>query len=109
MLSAVDYRKKNLKNSEMLAELEEWAMEIEEVRKALIEWESLSANKENRVVYEARMKELKDLLSNLEGYKRKGREEALKLVARKMLQDGTPVFKIAEITGLSEEDIEKLK
>ena len=120
MLSAVDYRKKKT-NNEMLAELEEWAVNIEEVRAALIEWETISANKENRVVYEARMKELRDLLSNLQGYQRKGIEEGIKIgvekgvkegiemVAKKMLQDGMSLSKIAEITGLSEELIRELR
>ncbi|WP_256237564.1 hypothetical protein [Bacillus sp. EB600] len=48
----------------MLAELEKWAMNIEEVREALIEWENLSSKKKNRVEYEARLKELRDLLNN---------------------------------------------
>lgn len=105
----------------MLDELEKWAVDIEEVREALIEWETISANKENRVVYEARMKELRDLLCNLQGYQRKGIEEGIKIgiekgvkegiemVAKKMLQDGMSLSKIAEITGLSEELILELK
>ncbi len=54
-------------------------MDIEQVREALIEWETLSANKENHVIYEARAKELRDMISNLEGERRLGREEGIEL------------------------------
>src|SRR5690606_28115551 len=73
MLSAVDYPQNKL-DDELMSELEEWAMNIEQVREALIEWETISANKENRVIYEARAKELRELLSNLEGERRLGKE-----------------------------------
>lgn len=53
MLSAADYRKKKT-DAELMSELEEWAMNSEQVREALIEWETLSANKENRAIHEAR-------------------------------------------------------
>lgn len=76
MLSAADYRK-NHTNNEMLMELEEWAMKIDQVREALIEWENLSVNKENRIEYEARSKYLRDLLSNLEGEREAGLEEGI--------------------------------
>lgn len=50
MLTAADYRKKTI-NQEIFQELEVFAMNEQEVREALIEWESLSANKENKVLY----------------------------------------------------------
>lgn len=37
------------------------------MREVLIEWETLSTNKENRVIFEARAKELRDLLRTPEG------------------------------------------
>ena len=49
--SDADYRK-NYTNIEMLMELEEWAVKIDRVREALIEWENLSVNKENRIEYD---------------------------------------------------------
>lgn len=116
MLAAADYRKRQI-NNEMLDELEEWAVNIEEVREALIEWEHLSANKDNRAEYEARMKQLRDLLSNLQGYHRMGKEEGiqegikegLEMVARRMLEEGIHPTKIATLTGLSEDDIRRLE
>ncbi|WP_102345827.1 Rpn family recombination-promoting nuclease/putative transposase [Bacillus sp. Marseille-P3661] len=124
MLTASDYRKKKT-NSDLLLELEEWAMDKERVREALIEWETLSANKENRTLYDAKAKELRDLLSNLEGERRKGKEEGIiegikegkqkgKLeekqeIALKMLEEGLNIALIAKITKLSEVEIEKLR
>ena len=52
MISDADYRK-NYTNIEMLMELEEWAVKIDRVREALIEWENLSVNKENRIEYQS--------------------------------------------------------
>ncbi|MGJ7922240.1 hypothetical protein [Neobacillus sp. LXY-4] len=110
--------------SEILAELEEWAMNIEEVREALIEWENLSADKKNRTEYEARLKELRDQLSNLQGYHRMGKEEGMKKgikegvkkgmkegsenVARNMLKKGYTISEIAELTGSTEKEIRNL-
>jgi len=112
MLSAADYRKKRT-DAEIIFELEEWAMNEEQVREALIEWETLSANKENRVVYEARMKELRDLLSNLQGERRlgreEGREEGVRLVAKNLLQQGMPIQEIVKATGLSTEIVRELE
>lgn len=74
---------------------------------ALFEWETLSANKENRVVFEARAKELRDLLSNLEGERRLGREEGLKQVAIKLLKDGMSVEQVAKYIELPDDVIKE--
>lgn len=76
MLSAADYRRKTM-DEEIIHELEELAMNEQEVQKALIEWETLSANKENKALYEARLKYLRDELSLLRGARRKGIEEGM--------------------------------
>ncbi len=107
MLSAADYQEKKW-DEEIMSELEEWALNKEQVREALIEWETLSTNKENRKLYEARKKELMDLLSNLEGAQRLGEERGKKEVATKMLEKGYDISTIAEITGFSEQEIQRL-
>ncbi|WP_211171267.1 hypothetical protein [Bacillus sp. DNRA2] len=111
MLTAADAKRKIL-YSDILAELEEWAMNIEEVREALIEWENLSADKKNRDEYEARLKELRDQLSNLQGYHRKGKEEGIKegrkIVAKNLLRKGLSLTEISELTGLTEDEIREL-
>ena len=60
-------------DEDIFHELEALAMNEQEVQKALIEWESISANKENKALYEARLKYLRDELSLLRGERRKGR------------------------------------
>ena len=111
MLSAVDYRKKTIDKG-IFNELEEFALNEQEVREALVEWETLSANRENKVLYEARLKYLRDQLSNIMGERRAGREEGIKegirSMAKKLLEDGMPIAKIRELTGLSEEAIKSL-
>nr|WP_318509477.1 PD-(D/E)XK nuclease family transposase [Bacillus sp. T3] len=135
MLSAADVQRKKL-DDEMLAELEEWSMNIEEIREALIEWENLSIKKKNRTEYESRLKELRDLLNNYQGYHRMGKEEGIELgkqegielgkqegielgkqegielglqnVAKTMLKKGKSISEIVELTGLTEKDIKRL-
>ncbi|WP_462412871.1 Rpn family recombination-promoting nuclease/putative transposase [Neobacillus sp. Marseille-QA0830] len=119
MLSAADVQWKKL-DEEMFAELEERATNMEEVREALIEWENLSSKKKNQVEYEARLKDLRDLLNNYKGYHRMGKEEGieegihegiqigLQKVAKKMLDKGDPISEIVEVTGLTEGEIRNL-
>lgn len=124
MFTATNFDTKEV-NEEIISELEEWAMNIEQVREALIEWETLSANKENRVIFEARAKELRDLLSNLEGERRLGREEGRKEgldegieqgivqekreIAIEMLKEGIPINMIEKVTKMSLSEIDRLK
>lgn len=66
MLSAVDSRKRDV-DEQIINELEVLAMNEEEIREALEEWEKLSVNPENRYAYEMRLKWLRDKLSNIRG------------------------------------------
>ena len=104
MLSAVDYRKKTIAK-DIFNELEEFALNEQEVREALVEWETLSANKENKALYEARLKYLRDQLSNIIGERRVGREEEQRKIAKRMLEEGFPIEMIVKLTKLSEEEI----
>jgi predicted transposase/invertase (TIGR01784 family) len=108
MLNAEDYQNKTIED-EMIHELEEWAMNEQEVREALIEWETLSANKENKVLYEARLKYLRDQLTNLVGERKAGRQEAKREDALEMLKEGLSVDLIERVTKLSRNEIEELK
>ena len=108
MLTASDFEKKTI-DENLFHELEEWAMNEQEIREALIEWENLSANKENKVMYEARLKFLRDQLSNIRGERRLGREEGKKEVAVEMLRKGMSVELVAECARLSVDEVEKLK
>ena len=116
MLSAADYRRKTM-DDEIFHELEALAMNEQEVQKALIEWESISANKENKALYEARLKYLRDELSLLRGERRRGLEEGKKegvregllKVAYGMLQSGFDKRVIMDLTKLSKEDLFELE
>ena len=116
MLSAADYRRKTI-DDEIFHELEVLAMNEQEVQKALIEWETLSANKENKALYEARLKYLRDELSLLRGEQRKGKKEGSlegielgkKEVALEMLGSGYDKSVIMDLTKLSEEEILELE
>ncbi|WP_018660704.1 Rpn family recombination-promoting nuclease/putative transposase [Heyndrickxia acidiproducens] len=116
MLSAADYRKKTI-DTNIFHELEEFAMNEQEVREAIKEWESLSANQENKVLYEARLKYLRDQLSNIMGERRAGREEGIKegiqkereAVIRKMLSNGTAPDTIADMLDYPLEEIKKIE
>lgn len=116
MLSATDYQTKTI-DEELFHELEELAMNEQEVRAALIEWETLSANKENKALYEARLKYLRDQLSNLRGERRIGREEGRQEgllqgkyeIAMEMLRSGLDKKLIMTLTKLSEEKIHELE
>ncbi|MFE8696146.1 hypothetical protein ACFYKT_07245 [Cytobacillus sp. FJAT-53684] len=83
-------------------------MNEQEVREALIEWENLSANKENKVLYEARLKYLRDQLSNIRGERRLGREEGMASIIQRMIERGLHVSDIVNITGLKEEEVQEI-
>ncbi|MGG5252495.1 Rpn family recombination-promoting nuclease/putative transposase [Neobacillus sp. SM06] len=130
MLSAANYQKKVL-DEEIIQELEVLAMNEQEIREALVEWENLSANKENKELYEARLKFLRDQLSNIRGERREGIKEGIKKgikqgieqgikqgleqgkekerkeIIRKMLQKGMDVGTIANILDCSREEVEQ--
>ncbi|WP_456687241.1 Rpn family recombination-promoting nuclease/putative transposase [Aeribacillus sp. SP014] len=118
MLSAVEARKQEIDET-ILKELEVLAMNEQEIREALEEWEKLSVSSENRYAYEMRLKWLRDQLSNLLGERRAGMEEGLKQglkqgreeerknMIRHMSAKGMTVKDIADLTGLAEEEVRK--
>ncbi|WP_102272137.1 Rpn family recombination-promoting nuclease/putative transposase [Cytobacillus massiliigabonensis] len=131
MLTATDYEKKT-GDAEIFHDLEELAMNEQEVREALVEWESLSANKENKMLYEAKLKYLRDQLSNIRGERRLGREEGIEegykkgiqvgvekgikkgikegmaSIVRKMEESGLSISDIVSMTGLKEEEVKEM-
>lgn len=73
--------------------------------KAMTALEYLSQDAEARRMYEMRQKALHDEASMLEGAREEGKLE----VARNMLSKGMDLSFISELTGLSSEELEKLK
>ncbi|AXI38190.1 hypothetical protein CX649_00110 [Bacillaceae bacterium ZC4] len=103
------------------SKLEVLAMNEQEIREALEEWESLSVNPVNCYEYEMRLKWLRDQLSNLQGERRagweeglkkglkQGREEGVRQVAIEMLRLGLEEEVIMSVTKLTEEELDELK
>ncbi|MCF8567045.1 Rpn family recombination-promoting nuclease/putative transposase [Alicyclobacillus tolerans] len=97
--------------------LEELAVKEPAIKKAVTTLEFLSQDEEARRLYEERQRALHDYVSDIEGAREegmekgmeKGREEEKKYVAKQMLDDQIPVVAISKYTGLSIEDIEKLR
>ena len=85
----------------------------EEIEKAKKELEKLAMNPEDRELYELRLKAIRDEMNirysgyvdgMAEGEKNKSIE-----IAKKMLNKCIKIEDIIELTGLSQEEIEKLK
>ncbi|WP_161974858.1 Rpn family recombination-promoting nuclease/putative transposase [Bacillus timonensis] len=120
LLTAADNQKDTV-DTEILDELEEWAMNYEEVKTALKEWEKLSVNKENRAEYEWRLKELRDQLSRLKGAKEEGieigKEEGVKegrelerhVILKNMILEGFDVTVISKVTKIPVEEVKEFK
>ncbi|NQX68635.1 PD-(D/E)XK nuclease family transposase [Paenibacillus alba] len=91
---------------------EELAMDTPGLKKAMTTLEFLSQDKEARMLYEMRKKALLDEQSALDYVESRGREEGKvardKEIVANMLQKGLAVSLIAEVTGLSEAEIELL-
>ncbi|MGN7469306.1 hypothetical protein [Brevibacillus sp. SAFN-007a] len=86
------------------------------MRRAFDEWEDLSRDEKKWVEYESRRKAILDEMAAVreaEIRQQKAREEGLVegklLVAKEMLAEGESPERIAKLTKLSLEEIEKLK
>ena len=104
--------------------MEELAKEDPAMRKALTTLEFLSQDEEARQLYEARQKALHDYASAIgeardkgrtegrvegrEEGRTEGREEGRKEIARQLLAEGEPLERVARLTGLSLQELQKL-
>ena len=112
-----------LKYAEKFTEtnLPEQLKEIEPIEKANVILDRISLNKEQREIYEARMKYLRDAdgalqTARIRGWEKgieegieKGIEKGKIEVAKKLLRLDMDVEKISEATGLNVEDIEAMR
>ena len=81
----------------------------EEIEKAKKELEKLAMNPEDRELYELRLKAIRDEMNiRYSGYI-DGKAERNIEIAKNLLKKQMPIQDIAEVTGLSIEEIEKLK
>ncbi|BDU49988.1 Rpn family recombination-promoting nuclease/putative transposase [Haliovirga abyssi] len=91
--------------------------EVSTIKKAVEILEEMSLNKDERESYEARLKWLRDEDAALKKAEKKGREngkeegikEGIEKIAREALKNKLDLKTISKITGLSEEDILRLK
>lgn len=96
--------------------LEDLAMEEPITKKALTTLEFWRQDRKARERDEARQKGIRDWNSSIQGAREKGieeglkegYEEVLKEIARRMLTNGIPLGKIAELTELTMDTIEQL-
>jgi len=108
-----------LKYAEKFTEtnLPEPLKEIQPIEKANVILDRISLNKEQRDIYEARLKMLRYADGALQTARIRGVEEGIEKgiekgkieVARKLLEKNFSVKEICEITGLSEDEIKKIK
>ena len=89
----------------------------EEIEKAKKELEKLAMNPEDRELYELRLKAIRDEMNiRYSGYidgkaegRAEGKNERNIEIAKKLLRKKMSIQDIVEVTGLSIEEIEKLK
>jgi predicted transposase/invertase (TIGR01784 family) len=94
------------------AELREAAGESETIAKAMLTIERLSADEAERVRAEYQEMMRRDYVSRIDGAKREGRVEGLAEgrveVARRMKAEGLDTALISKVTGLPEDEVEKI-
>ena len=87
--------------------------QIKSIEKAIKTLDTMYLNEEEREVYEARLKWLRDEEMALKKAEKKGMEKGIKKnkkeIAIKMLKKGMKVSDIVDITGLNLEKLEKIK
>lgn len=97
-----------------LTKPEKGVMEVVEmgepaIRKAITVLDMLSRDPETVRLAELRMKKILDEKSMIEGAKEEGRDERNKEIAQNALSKGADISFVVEITGLSEEEVIKIK
>ena len=81
----------------------------EEIEKAKKELEKLAMNPEDRELYELRLKAIRDEMNIRHSGYIDGKADGKTEIAKNLLKKQMPIQDIAEVTGLSIEEIEKLK
>ena len=79
------------------------------IQKAHKEYEKFNSSKKMREVYESRVRQRRDHLSLLDSAREEGIEKGKIEDAKKMLSKGFSVEDIADITGLSLEEVNQLE
>ena len=90
-------------------EMEEIAMSEPAIKKALTAEEIFLKQDQERYLYEMREKALWDEVSQLSGAREKKKKKKAVEIAARLLQRGLTVEEIAEMTGLTEREVNKLQ
>lgn len=90
-------------------EMKEIMVENEKIKEAVEELEAMSDDEELRRIADLRLKAERDEKSRMLYAEEKGKTERNIEIAKKMLLKKVPIEEVIEITGLTKEEIEKLK
>lgn len=89
--------------------LEGIAMEKDPVlKKAIEDWERLSSDKDFLRIYEAREKEIKDRISEIETAEEKAVKETKIQLIQNLIKVGVPIEKVAEAAELTIEEVNEI-
>ena len=83
--------------------------ENEKIKEAKSELEKLEMSAEDRELYELRLKAIRDEINIRESGYIDGQNEEKTKIAKNMLKENMSIEVISKLTGLSQEEIEKLK
>lgn len=78
------------------------------LKKAIEDWERLSSDKDFLRLYEAREKEIKDRISEIETAEEKAAKETKIQLIQNMIKVGVPIEKVAEGAEVSVEEVNKI-
>ena len=80
-----------------------------EIKEAIETLEDISSDEAKERIAELRQKYIMDMKSQLRTAEEKGLKKGIKEIAKKMLQENIAIETMIKITGLTKEEIEKIK
>lgn len=83
--------------------------EDKDLKRAMDEWERVSQDESVRLAYEARRKAVLDEQSAMKKAKKDGEKIASERIALKMSEEGLEDDFISRLTGLSPQEVQKLR
>jgi len=89
--------------------IEMLAKKNKDIKKAYDLLQIISKDEKARMLYDAREADLRDQLTRIRSAENKGRVEGKTEVAKNLLDMGFEISKVAQATGLSEEEVKSLR
>ena len=90
-------------------ETKRMAEKEKEIKEAIETLEDISSDEAKERIAELRQKYIMDMKSQLRTAEEKGLKKGIKEIAKKMLQENIAIETMIKITGLTKEEIEKIK